>query len=366
MVTKGMLARRAILAALVGALFLATASAADGARTLARSPTWIQAFAQDGRFIAWVPRVAPAKLPCGEAIVIRNLETGRKRSFMPRITPCFSRLGLALGGKRALGLSPPTTCGNCVGATVWTAALGGRLAELGTFAQSPEGGGHRVTGMAGDKRLLAFSHLRYRLENEDCHPCLWNVTGGRVTRVVKGGQQISVPGVAPAALLAAGAGRLATAPALDPWEEAANVFPSPRPAEDGPVNLVNAKTGDPVMTVSPTGTVRALALSADALAVLVQAAPHGQQRIERYSIPDGTKLASTQVRPRGVHALDIAGKWIVYSAFHRIKLIDPLGHKQVLVRPAHRPIDVSIEGNRVAWAENGSGRHRIRATSVPE
>jgi hypothetical protein len=220
--------------------------------------------------------------------------------------------------------------------------------------------------MAGDKRLLAFSHLRYRLENEDCHPCLWNVTGGRVARVVEGGQQVSVPGVAPAALLAAGAGQLATAPALDPWEEAAKFFPSPRPAEDGPVNLVNAKTGDPVMTVSPTGTVRALALSADALAVLVQAAPHGQQRIERYSIPDGTKLASTQVRPRGVHALDIAGKWIVYSAFHRIKLIDPLGHKQVLVRPAHRPIDVSIEGNRVAWAENGSGRHRIRATSVPE
>ena len=366
MVMKGMLARRAILAALVGALFLATASAAEATRTLARSPTWIQAFAQDGKFISWIPRVPPAKLPCGEAIVIRNLETERQRSFTPRFSPCFSRLGLALGGRRALALSAPTTCGNCVGTTVWTAALGGRLAELGTFAQSPEGGGRRVTGMAGDKRLLAFSHVRYRLENEDCHPCLWNVTGGRVTRVVKGGQQESVPGVAPAALLAAGAGRLATAPALDPWEEAAKFVPSPRPAEDGPVNVVNAKTGDPIMTVSPTGTVRALALSADALAVLVQAAPHGQQRIERYAIPDGTLLTSTQVRPRGVHALDIAGKWIVYSAFHRIKLIDPLGHKQLLVRPAHRPIDVSIEGNRVAWAENGSGRHRIRAASVPQ
>ena len=49
-----------------------------------------------------------------------------------------------------------------------------------------------------------------------------------------------------------------------------------------------------------------------------------------------------------------------------IKLIDPLGHKQLLRRPHHRPIDVSIEGNRVAWAENGLGRHRIRAVSVPE
>ena len=184
-----------------------------------------------------------------------------------------------------------------------------------------------------------------------------------MTRVVKGGEQVSVPGVAAAALLAAGAGRLATAPALDPWEEAAKFFPSPRPAEDGPVNVLNAKTGDPVMTVSPTGTVRALALSADALAVLVDGVG---QRIERYSIPDGTKIASTQVRPRGILALDIAGKWIVYSAFHGIKLIDPLGHKQVLVWAEHRPIDVSIEGNRVAWAENGSGRHRIRAASVPE
>src|SRR4029078_12318905 len=112
-----MLARRAILAALMGALVLATASAAGAARTLARSPTWIQAFAQDGKFISWVPRVPPAKLPCGEAVVVRNWEPGRQRSFMPQFTPCFSRLGLALGGRRALGLSAPTTCGNCVGAT---------------------------------------------------------------------------------------------------------------------------------------------------------------------------------------------------------------------------------------------------------
>ena len=44
----------------------------------------------------------------------------------------------------------------------------------------------------------------------------------------------------------------------------------PQPVENGPVNVLDPGTGAPVMNVSPTGTVQALALSATALAVLIK------------------------------------------------------------------------------------------------
>jgi hypothetical protein len=227
-----------------------------------------------------------------------------------------------------------------------------------TFAEQE--GGHQLTGIAGDRRVLALSWVGYRLAN-DCSPsCMWEVTGGRVNRIVDG-KKIRVPGVAPAAVLAAGAGRLATAPAVASWQGDDS---STRPAEDGPVNVVDADTGAPVVTVSPTGTVQDLALSSDSLAVLVKKAD-GTHAIERYAVPAGTMMSSTSVGGQA-RDLDVAGKWIVYQVWRRINLIDPLGDRQLLLMAPHRPLDVSIEGNRVAWAENGGGRHRVRAATVPD
>jgi len=169
-------------------------------------------------------------------------------------------------------------------------------------------------------------------------------------------------GVAAPAVLAAGGGRLAVARADDTWEGAEEEL---RPAEDGAVEVLAPRTGALVMSVSPTGTAHALALSRGALAVLLKRSD-GSFVIERYTVPAGTLLASTPVDARAAFGrLDIAHKWIVYSAGRQIRIVGPLGGDRLLLRARTLPIGVSIEGRRVAWAENDRGRHRIRAIVAP-
>ena len=357
LVGKSLLSYARSILAVSAVVLMATAGQARGAHTLVVSQTRINGFAQDGKFIAWTAG-AHHGFPCGTGVTIRNLETGRQRRFALRPTPCF--FGVVLGGRHALVGTPPTICGNCVGITVWTASLGGHLAELETFAETPgDEGGHRLTGIAGDRRVLALSWVNYSMVDDDCNPtCSWNATAGRVKRVMDGAQ-VLVPGIPPAARLAVGAGRIATAPAPASWQDQ-NII---RPAEKGPVDIVDADTGAPVASVSPAGTVEELALSSHSLAVLLERAD-GTHAIERYGIPSGSMLSSTPVGG-AAQDLDLAKKWIVYRVWRRIKLIDDGGDRHLLKITPHRPFDVSIEGTRVAWAENGGGRHRIRAVMVP-
>ena len=63
--------------------------------------------------------------------------------------------------------------------------------------------------------------------------------------------------------------------------------------------------------------------------------------------------------------LDISGRWIVYRVGRYIRIVDDLGGNRLLVIALGSPISVSIEGRRVAWAENALARHRFRAAFVP-
>ena len=152
------------------------------------------------------------------------------------------------------------------------------------------------------------------------------------------------------------------APSVERW----NGRPySPHPARDGAIEVFDPKTGTLLTSVSPTGTARALGLSAGALAVFLKRVD-GSFAIERYAIPGGRLIASTPVNSHAAFEnLDIAGKWIVYRVRRQIRLIGPLGGDRLLIRAPTLPIGVSIEGRRVAWAENDRGRHRIRAILAP-
>jgi hypothetical protein len=226
--------------------------------------------------------------------------------------------------------------------------------------------GTRLTGLAADWRLRAFSWLRHERRGvPDCLsepvPCVHDVTGGRATQVL-GRERHPVPGVAPPAVLAVGAGRMAVAPSANPFEG-----DEAQPAENGAVEVVNPRTGTLLVSVSPTGTVRDLALSADALAVLLERTD-GSHVIERYAIPAGTLLASTAVNERTAAGIDIGDKWIVYRVGRQIRVIGPGGASRPLIstnRAYNTPTGVSIEGRRVAWATNGDGLHRIRAVLAP-
>ena len=357
-----------VAAVVAGILLVAPAPAAGAPQILLAWPTHINAFAQDGPYVAWIARAPNTWSPrCGRTY-IRSLATGTQRSFGTRTAPVCSG-GVALGRNRALWTADAGLCGICqYSARVFTAALDDpRVVALATVVADWHAGTH-LTGLAADWRLLAFSRVGYRQVEtepsclEEPVPCVYDVTGGRATRV-RGRDRNPVPGVAPPALLAVGAGRIAVAPSADPWEDSLD----PLPAENGPINIVNPRTGTLLTSVSPTGTVRALALSADALAVLVQRTD-GSLAIERYALPAGTLLASTTVNQRTAPRIDIGDKWIVYRVDRQIRLIGPGGASRPLIRTSrtlNTPMGLSIEGRRVAWATNGNGLHRIRALLAP-
>jgi hypothetical protein len=350
-----------LLAGVFVGIALAGASPASSARTLFYWPRPISAFAQDANYVAWTEK--PSFTRCGR-VYIRSLANGRQRGFgSDPLKACFggfasSRNELALGRGRALWVGTVTICGNCNPERVFTASLADPVVSgLGTFVFLD--GGRQLTGLAADAGLLAFSWVRYEEIAPFCF-CNWDVTGGRTAQVLQRDRRF-VPGVPPAALMAAGAGRIAVAPSDDPWGGPED----PQPAENGPVKVLDPRTGAPVMSVSPTGTVRALALSATALAVLVKHTGGGLA-IERYAIPAATLITSTPVSARASsQVLDISGRWIVYRVGRYIRIVDDLGDNRLLAIALGIPIGVSIEGRRVAWAENALGRHRFRAAFVP-
>jgi hypothetical protein len=89
----------------------------------------------------------------------------------------------------------------------------------------------------------------------------------------------------------------------------------------------------------------------------------GTRRIaERYDARTDVLEQSIPV-PRGTAELDVDGQTIVYRFGRSIYVMAPSG----LYRPkaSGKPIGLSVEGRRIAWAENVGKRRRIRAVTLP-
>jgi hypothetical protein len=162
-----------------------------------------------------------------------------------------------------------------------------------------------------------------------------------------------------AALLTVGGGHIALAPAMNPSDG-----PPVKVAEDGRID-VRDNTGVLLARVFPTGTALALAVSGTEVAVLLEK-NDGSRVIERYLIADQSPVATTPVpadtSPSG---FDMAGEWIVYHSGGQIFATDRTGTSHLLLTLQTLPIGLSIEGHRIAWAQNHNGHHRIRAIAPP-
>jgi hypothetical protein len=92
----------------------------------------------------------------------------------------------------------------------------------------------------------------------------------------------------------------------------------------------------------------------------------GSRDIERYLLADQSPVATTAV-PMGTSpfGFDMAGKWIVYHKGRQIFATDRTGTPQPVLVLQTLPIGLTIEGSRIAWAENHNGHHRIRAVAPP-
>ena len=279
---------------------------------------------------------------------------------------------LALAGRQTVYTTSFASTANAY-TDVWSAVAGeARAWQVGRFTRDSYGTGDVVVGVAGDGATLVYGIAELgatRCQPEDV-TCSFAVIRGGVRRVV-GRVVTEIPGIPPPALLAVSTGRIAVAPA-DMSEQEALTAPTPKPVAGGAVEIRNAATGQLISSFAPDGTVRAVAMSAHRVVVLV--ARGRGKRIEGYAISDGTRLWSQRVPPGVSRDLDLSAFAGVYRAGLRLYRFDSRsGRTKNLALATSRPVGLSIERRRVVWGENmlagrdqrtGAPRYRSRVRSV--
>jgi hypothetical protein len=366
---------------LVGVLLLlllsvsASAGTAIGAkpkpptlRTLVSEKGPIRSFAQDAHAIAWVGS--------DYKVHVRSLVIGRS-AIVGTAAPPVGVYGvtpvLALAGTRALwtrfggGNSPETS--------LWTSSFGGVPTQIDLFmGGSGDPGGIFLGGIAGDGPTLLYGKTYEGCPSQAALPiaCPTLEASGGVSFVTGQYEQPAISGIPAPAMIAFAAhdpqsgqisqGRLAVAPAASPLSsELDNV---PRVAENGPVQIYWLLNKAVLATsVAPRGTVKAIALSFQQLAVLVQRAD-GTNAIERYNAKGGTFLGATPVPKATASRLSVSDAGVVYRVGNKIYLLGS-GQPKLVWRASATPIGLSIEGRRIAWAVNIKGRGRIVSLTLP-
>jgi hypothetical protein len=343
----------AAVVALIGLLVVASAGATPTAgpvtpRTLAIEHGKIYKFAQDGDLITWIGR---------KYVVHLRSVTGRRNWILGTAGPggavgAQGASTLVLGGKRA----------------VWVKYAGVMTREAGIFAAKPgqkrptlvdalgagASGGRYLTGLAADgEGTIVYGEVEVRCDpRTECSS--WSLTGGGVHRIA-GTKSVSRPpiaGIPPPFALAASVGRIAVVPAVltDPQRGTWGAAPN------GPVDVYDL-AGRRLAHVVPQGTVREVALSWPTLAVIVTRLD-GTTVIERYDAARG-KLVTATTRPGAQH-LTIGKGGIVFLVAKAIYTLRA-GKPALLWRASAKPIGLSVEGRRVAWAVSG----RVKALDLP-
>lgn len=303
--------------------------------------------AQDG---AWLAR---ARVCDGLAITVRRLPSGRPASFRScGAAPYYRPPHFAFAAGRTVW--NVTASGNSTYDEVVAAAPGKRpkrVAEL--VSDNADSTGEHLGAMAGDGPTLVFSSVSVDVDPSTCDPdgfvCRPVIAGGRVWRVV-GSRRVAVPGTPPTFLLAAWQRRIALVAA-----EGAFI----RRRAGRAVEVRHSFTGRLVSRVVPDGTVRALALAPTYVALLLDG--RGGRMIARRSAAMGALLGSTPTR-RDVEHLSASSRGVVFSADRSIRFVDArTGRVRTIARARAKPVGVSIESNRVVWAERVGRRSYIRA-----
>lgn len=345
---------------LLGSAFLAVSlvAGAPAPSTLLTADAPIRAFAQDGGRVAWAS---------GCKVRVRTLAT--RKTFVLGGTGlrsvCFEddSWSLALGGNRAVwGGYYRTQSNNRYGA-VLTGNVGSKQRKLADLEQVERSWGGFLTGIEGDGSTLAYSSVYVRqMSGPDCPPCFYRVTGSPVRRVAAG--QVAVPSAPPAFAIAVAGRRLAVIPA-ERSDTITRILPQAVPS--GPVEIRDAISGTLVTSFSPRGLVSAVALSGDVAVVLVRDVV--EPRIERYSAVTGSLIESLPAFPLVANELAASGNTFAWRIGRDIFAFNWVTRQQVRAVAAATPVGLSLEGSRLAWAENvrigGKVRGRVRAVTLP-
>ena len=363
---------RSLLAAALGLVAAVTPTAAAGPRmeTLYARPDGgtISAFAQDGSLISWF---APREGPCNRVHVVSLVNPlkvtlplqGGVRNVTCRWN-AIQPIWLALAGSASRVLwtlreDLPLPFDYLVGAGpgARTDRTERRYQEI---AHTTAGAGLWLGGIAGDGSTLVYGVTSVDYEDEagclaGTGSCAMEKAGGGVFRVI--GRQVPklIEGTDAAVAVAASGSTVAYVPA-------ATVAKDGRPSAgaDLPIEVVDAGTGASIASVQPQGTPLAIALSQHVLASL-ELTPDGL-RLAWYDSATGSSAGSVPVPDGSSPEVTPHDRMVVYRVGRSVHSVDlATSRDTMLVKTAATPIGLSLEGNRLAWAENGKGGGKIRA-----
>lgn len=334
-------------------------------RTVVSVKVPIRAFAQDEETIAWVGS--------GYWVNVRSLRV-RASAVVGYVGPVRNGArwspALTLAGSRALWSTFPSG-GNFPESQLQTAAPWEPDATaIDSFSggQDPNGGSF-LGGLAGDGPTLVYGRTIENCDDPGGNNCHRLDAGGGVVLVNGQNQMASVPGIPPPVLLAFSAndprasvqisqGLVAVAPAETPVTT--DLGSAPRVRRNGPVEVFRLEAGGSHLAsrVAPLGTVRAIALDFHQLALLIERAD-GTKAIERYDPLQGTLVGTTSVPKTTASTLGVSRVGIIFRVGSKIYRVAGGATPKLVWKARGTPIGLSIEGNRIGWAENVKGSGRI-------
>jgi hypothetical protein len=349
-------------------------AAPDGApQTLYASPSGtIQAFAQDGPLLAWF---SPSAKACN-AIWVLSLDNGG-RVHLPDETSAARNVTCRWD------VAPPVYLALAGPDVLWTLrqrqstlpydyVLGAGLQDprerrFQEIAHAKQGAGLWLGGIAGDTvgtGVQAVSTLVYGIaavqyvDEIDClsgGSCLMKLAGGGVYRVVGRKPPTLIPNTSAAVAVSVSGSTLAYVPAADTSDQG-----RPVAAADLPIEIVDVDTGASIAHISPEGKPLAIALAPHVL-VSLERATDGL-KLAWYSATTGDGIGSVAVPAGTVPVLSANDQIAVFRIGRFLHVLTfATAHSRTVVQTAGLPIGVSLEGSRLAWAENVRGRGRIRA-----
>lgn len=233
-------------------------------------------------------------------------------------------------------------------------------------AHGNRGAGLWLGGLAGDDDTLVFAVADVAFKDEVAclstpkapHACDMQTRGGGVYRVVGRKPPALVKGTTAAVEVACAGTRVAYVRAASTASSSGQPLPSP----SLPVEIRDAATGALVTSIAPGGTPVAIALSGDVLALLERAA--NGMTLAWYDAASGDVLGSVPV-PAGTTGLAAGRRVVAFRVGRSIHaLVTSAKHARVVAKAAGVPIGLTVDGLRIAWAENVAGRGRIRAVTV--
>ncbi|HZR96801.1 MAG TPA: hypothetical protein VFA56_13975 [Gaiellaceae bacterium] len=359
---------RSLLAAAVGvaAALSHHVAAAPRVDTLYSAPGSIAAFAQDGQLVSWFSTRSKG---CN-VVYVRSVANGitttlPEQGRSPNVT-CVWRVGdtpvrLAAAGNRVawtLRQQEPIPFDYLLGAS--TASRKERRFQ--EFAHTKRGVGLWLGGITGDGDTLVYGIASVDYVDEagclaGTGSCALRTTGGGVYRMIGRQTPKLLPGTA-----AAGAVMVSASSGAVAYVPSSSVAKDGRPAAgaDLPIEIVDATTGDSIARAMPQGIPLAISLTGSLLAALERTS--SETRIAWYDRATGTARGSVAVPPETTPLVTANDHAVVFRVGRSIRAVDVATSKiRVLATAPALPIGLSLEGNRLAWAENLKGTGRIRA-----